>query len=217
MKLMVTQFGGRWRHRHCGNNDKRTAVYTVEVRRMKLITIIILCCAAGISGPGAREVSGVSVPPTATVADKQLTLNGAGLRKEKALFKVYVVALYLEQPTSDASAAITSDQEKHVVLSMLRAVSHEQFVEALETAIVRNSSGVMPILRERLDLLQNALPPLDKGSVLSFTYLPGSGTTLRGQGQEMTIAGKDFADALLSAWLGPVPVSGALKLQLLGG
>jgi hypothetical protein len=185
---------------------------------MKLIAITLFCCAAALSGPaGAREVSGVSVPATASVADKQLTLNGAGVRKEKAFFKVYVVALYLEQPTSDPLAAITSDQEKHVVLSMLRDVSRDQFVEALETAMVRNSGGVMPILRERLDLLQKALPPLEKGNVLTFTYLPGSGTVLRAQGQEMTIPGKDFADALLSVWLGAAPVSGDLKRQLLGG
>jgi hypothetical protein len=185
---------------------------------MKLIALTILYCAAALSGPaGAREVSGIMVPATASVADKELTLNGAGVRKEKAFFKVYVVALYLEQPTADARAAITSDQEKHVVLSMLRAVSRDQFVEALETAIMRNSSAEMPILRERLDLLQKALPPLEKGNVLTFTYLPGSGTVLHAQGQEMTIPGKDFADALLSAWLGPVPVSGELKRQLLGG
>ena len=40
---------------------------------------------------------------------------------------------------------------------------------------------------------------------------------LRAQSQEMTIPGKDFADALLSTWLGPAPVSGDLKRQLLGG
>ncbi len=185
---------------------------------MKPIAITIFCCAAALSGPAEpREVSGVSVPATVDVADKELTLNGAGVRKEKAFFKVYVVALYLEQPTSDADTAITSDQEKYIVLSMLRDVSREQFVEALETAIMRNSSGAMPILRERLDLLQKALPPLEKGDVLTFAYLPGSGTILRGQGQEMTIRGKDFADALLSVWLGPAPVSGGLKRQLLGG
>jgi hypothetical protein len=185
---------------------------------MKFIAMTSFCCAAALSGPaGAREVSGVSVPSTASVADKKLTLNGAGVRKEMAFFKVYVVALYLERPTSDARAAITSDQEKHIVLSMLRAVSREQFVEALETAIVRNSNDVMPILRERLDLLQKALPRLEKGDVLTFTYLPGSGTVLRDQGQEMTIPGKDFADALLSSWLGPAPVSWDLKRQLLGG
>jgi hypothetical protein len=184
---------------------------------MKLIAFIV-CCAAALSGPaGSRQVSGVNVPATAIVANKELTLNGAGLRKEKAFFKVYVVALYLEQPTSDARVAITSDQEKQIVLSILRDVSREQFVEALETSVMRNSSGVMPTLRARLDLLQNALPPLEKGNVLTFTYVPGSGTVLRGQGQEMTIPGKDFADALLSAWLGPAPVNGELKRQLLAG
>jgi hypothetical protein len=77
---------------------------------MKLIAITIFCCAAALSGPaGALEVSGVSVPATASVADKELTLNGAGVHKEKAFFKVYVIALYLEQPTSDASEAITSE------------------------------------------------------------------------------------------------------------
>lgn len=185
---------------------------------MKSMAIASFCCVAALGGPvGAREVAGVSVPATASVADKELTLNGAGMRKEKAFFKAYVVALYLEQPTSDARSAITSDQEKYIVLSMLRAVSREQFVEALETAIVRNSSGAMPILRGRLDLLQKALPPLEKGDVLTFTYLPGSGTVLRGRGREMTISGKDFADALLSSWLGPVPVGEELKRQLLGG
>jgi hypothetical protein len=183
---------------------------------LKLIAITTFYCAAALTGASAREVSGVSVPATAIVADKELTLNGAGVRKEKAFFKVYVVAFYLEQPTSDARAAITSDQEKYIVLSMLRDVSREQFVEALETAILRNSSRVMPFLRERLDRLQKALRRLEKGNVLTFTYLPGTGTVLRGHGQEMTIPGKDFADALLSAWIGPVPVSGDLKRQLLG-
>ncbi|MGK2941261.1 MAG: chalcone isomerase family protein, partial [Immundisolibacter sp.] len=183
---------------------------------MKL-AITLFCCAAALGGPAdTREVSGVSVPATATIAHKELTLNGAGVRKKMVFFKVYVVALYLEQPTSDARTAITSDQEKLIVFRMLRAVSRKQFVEALEKGFVRNSSGVMTILRERLDLLQKALHPLEKGDVLTFTYLPGSGTVLRGQGQEMTIPGKDFADALLSGWLGPSPVNGDLKRQLLG-
>jgi hypothetical protein len=185
---------------------------------MKLFAILTFCCVTPLSvGAPAHEASGVSIPTTVSVAGKELTLNGIGVRKEKALFKIYVVALYLEQPTSDADAAIATDQEKHIVLNMLRDVSREQFVEAMEAAIMRNSSAVMPTLRERLDLLQKALPSLEKGNVLTFTYLPGSGTVFRGKGQKMKIPGKDFADALLSAWLGPAPISGNLKRQLLGG
>jgi hypothetical protein len=139
-----------------------------------------------------REVSGVSMPEVATVADKDLRLNGMGVRKEKILFEVYVVALYLEQPTPDAQAAIRTDEEKQIVISMLRDVSREQFVQAVERSIMRNSSGEMPTLRARLDLLENALSDLKKGNVLSFTCLPGVGTRMRGQGQEMTIPGKDL-------------------------
>jgi hypothetical protein len=58
------------------------------------------------------------MPEVASGDNKELRLNGMGLRKEKALFKVYVVALYLEQPTTDAQAAIATDEEKRIVISI---------------------------------------------------------------------------------------------------
>lgn len=189
----------------------------MQVRNLILTTVF--CCAAALSVAAVpvREVSGVNMPEVVRGDNKELRLNGMGLRKEKALFKVYVVALYLEQPTTDAQAAITTDEEKRIVISMLRDLTRDQFVEAVDAAIMRNSSADMPILRARLDLLENALPAPRKGNVLSFTYLPGVGTLMRGQGQELTIPGKDFADALLSVWLGPKPIGRALKRQLLAG
>jgi hypothetical protein len=171
----------------------------LRVARMQvrnLILTAVFCCAAALSVAAVpvREVSGVSMPEVVRGDNKELRLNGMGLRKEKALFKVYVVALYLEQPTTDARAAITTDEEKRIVISMLRDLSREQFVQAVDAAIMRNSSAEMPILRAQLDLLENALPAPRKGNVLSFTYLPG---------------------ALLSVWLGPKPIGGTLKRQLL--
>jgi hypothetical protein len=185
-----------------------------------LISTAVFCCAAALSVAAVplREVSGVNMPEVVRGDDnKELRLNGIGLRKEKAFFKVYVIALYLERPTTNARAAIMTDEEKRIVISMLRDLSREQFVQAVEAAIIRNSSSEMPILRSRLDLLEDALPAPRKGNVLSFTYLPGVGTVMRGQGRELTIRGKDFADALLSVWLGPKPIGGALKHQLLAG
>ena len=100
---------------------------------------------------------------------------------------------------------------------MLRDISRDQFVKALEASILRNSSADIAKLRPRLDLLENTLPAPKKADVLSFTYLPGVGTEMRGGGRELTIPGKNFADALLSIWLGPKPLSGTLKRQLLVG
>jgi hypothetical protein len=100
---------------------------------------------------------------------------------------------------------------------VLREASREQFAQAVEEGIRRNSGPVMPALRQRLDVLKRALPALRKGAVISFTYLPGIGTLVHGEGRRMLIQGKDFADALLSAWLGPDPLDDKLKRQLLGG
>lgn len=187
----------------------------MQVRGLK---VAAFCCAVAlsVSAVDAREVSGVSMPQVVGIADKELRLNGMGVFKKKVFFTVYVAGLYLEKPTADAHVAITTDEAKRIVLQMLRDVSREMFVQAVEAAMMANAGSDMSTLRERLDLLEHALPALKKRNVLDLTYLPGAGTLVRGQGQEMTIPGKDFADALFSVWLGPKPVSGALKRELLG-
>lgn len=183
------------------------------------IAIAAFCCAVAWSATvvHAREVSGVSLPEVVSIEGRELQLNGMGVRKEKALIKVYVIGLYLEKPTQDARTAIMTDEAKRIVLQMLRDVSREDFVLALETGMMSNSGPAMPTLRARLDLLEQALPAPKKGNVLDLTYLPGTGTLLRGQGRELMIPGKDFSDALLAIWLGSKPVSGSLKRELLGG
>ncbi|HLG99638.1 MAG TPA: chalcone isomerase family protein [Bryobacteraceae bacterium] len=171
--------------------------------------------ALGLAADKTREESGVSMPEMVGVAGRELQLNGMGVFKE-AFFKVYVAGLYLEDPTADARIAINTDEAKRIVIVMLRDVSRKTFVQAVETGILRNSSRSMPALRARLDLLEQALPNLKKGDILDFTFVPGAGTVVRGQGKEMTIPGKDFADALFSAWLGAKPVNAGLKRKLLG-
>jgi len=184
-----------------------------------LVTKAGLCYALtlAVTMAHAREVAGVGMPEVVSVAGKELRMNGMGVLRTAIFFKVYVVGLYLEKPTTDARAAIASDETKRIFIRMQRDVSREKFVQEVETAIMLNSSPSMPTLRARLDLLEHSLPALKKGDVLDFTYLPGNGTLMRCRGQELTIPGKDFADALFSAWLGPKPVNGALKRELLAG
>jgi hypothetical protein len=185
---------------------------------MRPIARVLFCgvlLMLGATAP-AHEVAGVRMPETVSVRSLDLRLNGMGVFREKLFIKVYVIGLYLEKPTADAETAISADEAKRIVLVMLRDVSRELFVQAVETAIARNSPSAMPALRARLDLLEQALPALKEGNMLDFTYLPGAGTLVRGQGREMTIAGKDFADALFSVWLGPKPVKGSLKRDVLG-
>lgn len=179
-------------------------------------TIVCGLAVAWAAAGEAREVSGVKLPDATTVAGQSLRLNGAGVRK-KAFFKVYVVGLYLEQPTQNSQAAIGADTAKHVTIVMLRHVDRGEFAKAMEKGIEQNvGAKAMPGLRQRLDRLEKAFPQLERGTVVGFTYQPGVGTVFSGGGQRLTIQGKDFADALLSVWLGPNPVQGDLKGKLLG-
>lgn len=164
----------------------------------------------------ARDLAGATMPESVRAGGRVLALNGMGIGT-KLLVHVYVIGLYLERNTTDAQTAIVSDEGKRIALIMLRSVSRQQFVQAVEKGMIRNSGVPMPTLRSRLDLLEQALPALEKGDMLDFTYLPGVGTVVRGQGRELKIPGKDFADALLSVWLGPHAASITLRHDLLSG
>jgi hypothetical protein len=165
----------------------------------------------------AKEVAGVTVPESATVEGKTLKLNGAGLRK-KMVFKVYVAGLYLETPSKDAAAVISSDQTKRMTLSVLRSLSAHQVNEAIEEGFEKNSKSKMSALKARLEKLETMIPNVEKGDEIVLSYVPGKGTVVSAKNAEKgVIEGKDFADALFSVWLGPDPVQADLKTALLGG
>src|SRR3954451_18533623 len=156
-------------------------------------------CAAAVSvaASDGRDLAGVTMPENVTISGSRLKLNGMGLGT-KGFIKVYVIALYLGRPTSDGRTAIKADEVKRIVLTMLRDVSREKFVQAVEKDMMHNPGVPMAALRRRLDLLESVLPALKRGNILVSTHLPVRGTLVRGQGREITIPGKNFADALFS-------------------
>lgn len=163
-----------------------------------------------------KTVAGVKFPATVSVEGKELKLNGAGLRT-KAIFKVYAAGLYLETPTQDASQAISSDQIKRVRMSMLRDLEKQKITDAITEGVQKNNKEQMAALKARLDTFNAAIPDLKKGDELTLTYIPGKGTTVQSKtGQELSVEGKDFAEALFGVWLGQNPVDGDLKDGMLG-
>ena len=178
----------------------------------------LLCCALVLISAAVRaeEVAGVNMPKTQNVAGETLHLNGMGVVKRMIFLNIYVVGLYLQTPTREAQVAIARDEIKRIVINMRHDVPREKFIRALDDGFTRNSGPSMPALRLRLDRLEHALPAIKKGDVLEFTYLPNSEIVMSCQGRELTVKGKDFADALLSIWLGPEPVNRDLKRKLLG-
>lgn len=180
-------------------------------------TLVTLALALLVATPAlARKFEGVNLPETVTVEGKELKLNGAGLRK-KFVFSVYVAALYLENPSRQASEVINSDQPKQVVMVMLRDLDKKSIVDAIREGFQKNAGEKLPALKERLDKFAASVPDVKKGDNLTITYVPGEGTTVTSKtGKAAKVEGKDFADALFSVWLGQNAVQDSLKDGMLG-
>ena len=184
----------------------------MRTRAAVLAAVLVLPLSAG-----AMEVAGVSFPRTVQAAGKTLTLNGAGLRT-RFFFKVYVIGLYLEHPSSDASAILAADEVRRAELHMLRTVSASEMGDAIADAFNANAGSSGPQLKDRLDRFKAMFPRATEGEVITLTYIPGTGTVVGAGGRDLgTVPGKDFADVLFSAWIGAAPVDASLKQALLAG
>jgi len=164
----------------------------------------------------ALEVGGVKLPDTVSADGKTLRLNGAGIRK-KAIFKVYVAALYVETPSKDAASLVSSSQVKSMRLHMLRNVEGPKVSGAIIEGFENNSKAALPQLKARLDQLAKMIPDVKEGDEIDLTWVPDKGTQVSVRGTAAgTIEGRDFADALFAVWLGPNPVQDDLKQALTG-
>ena len=180
-----------------------------------LIGALILAMSMVGTAARAADLAGVKVPDTLSAGDKVIKLNGLGLRK-KAMFKVYVGALYLVSPSKDAGAILAADRAKAIRMQFLRGLTKKQLVEAFKEGFEANApdkAGQKAAFNKMLALV----PDVKEGDTLTFTYVPGKGTTLQIGSKELGVfAGKGFADAVFSIWLGPKPPSDDLKKGMLG-
>jgi hypothetical protein len=160
----------------------------------------------------AGELAGATLPDALKSGDSTLKLNGLGLRK-KSMFKVYVGGLYLESPSKDALA---TDQAKAIRMHFLRDLTKAQLVEALQAGFEVNAKDKIG-QKDAFDKMLTLIPDVKEGDTLTFTYLPGKGTTLQVGNKELgAFAGKGFSDAIFSIFLGPKPPSEDLKKGMLG-
>ncbi len=168
----------------------------------------------------ARDLGGVNIPDSLTLAGEQtpLVLNGAGYRK-KLFIKVYIGALYLAQPVSQAETILSAITPRVMLMHFLRDVSQDQFATAWNDAITPNHTAVeLQALRARLDQLNILIGNLRHKDVLRIELRPAGKTEVWVNGlQRGSIHGADFQNALLSAWIGAKPADANLKRALLGG
>jgi hypothetical protein len=186
--------------------------------RTRLIAALLFLVALAAS---AAEVAGVRIDDKTRVANADLTLNGAGLRK-RAFFQVYAIGLYLPQKSSSAAAVLEQPGPKRVAIHMLRDVGADAFTEAMAEGIRANHSeadakALEPRIKE-LAAIMAELKDAKKGMAIALDWQPASGTVMvvNGTARGKPITGEDFYKALLRIWIGDKPVQNDLKKALLG-
>lgn len=169
----------------------------------------------------AAEVAGVQVADTVSLGGTELKLNGAGTRT-RAVFKVYVGALYLAEKKTVAADAIASRGAKRIALFMLRDLSADQLGGALNDGLVANlTEAELARFKPQIEDLKatmDAVGAAKEKSVVTIDFLPEAGlrVAIDGAPRGKTIAGEDFYRALMKIWLGDKPADRSLKAAMLG-
>ena len=182
------------------------------------LLLVIFFLIVAVQTAAAREIAGVAVPESATIRNKVLVLNGAGIRK-KFFIKIYVGALYLTVKRTTAGEVLADPGAKRIIMHFLYDdVSVDKIVDGWNRGFRDNStSAELRVLQDRIDTFNALFTPVGEGDVIRLDYLPDEGTqvwindTLKG-----TVPGEDFQQALLKIWLGPEPADDGLKDAMLG-
>ena len=167
------------------------------------------------------EVSGIKLADPVELAGSRLQLNGAGIRY-KAVFKVYVAALYLEKKAATPEEAFAAPGAKRIGITLLREIDSNELGKSFTKAFEENApktemSRLIPGLLKMGQVFSDQKKML-AGESFAIDWIPGTGTVIsvKGKPQGEPIKEVEFYNAMLRIWLGAKPADWKLKDELLG-
>jgi hypothetical protein len=190
--------------------------FIVIVTNMKTLYIYLLFALITLNIQSYLFADEVVLPDTQNVLNKNLILNGSGLRKVTIFgIRVYVLGLYLENRSSNPQYIIDSKENKKILIKFLRSVSKERLVDGLNESIEDNYPNWENI-SEQIRILNENITDVEEGDVLEFEFYEETVKFTLNNNKSITIINKELIKALLSIWLGPDPAGEDLKNDILG-
>jgi Chalcone isomerase-like len=166
----------------------------------------------------AAEVGGVKLDDKVSMGAQELVLNGAGVRT-RVVFKVYVASLYLPQKAADL-AGVLAKGPRRIQLNLLRTLSADQLVDALNEGLVENNTAAelaaVKSQTDQLATIMKAFKEVKEKDVVTLDFVDGATRVGLNGDAKGSIPGDAFNQALTKVWLGDKPVQADLKKSLLG-
>ncbi|MDG0856406.1 chalcone isomerase family protein [Roseateles puraquae] len=189
---------------------------------------LAMAAAATVAALPAQAVryEGQDFPDSLSLGGSTLTLNGTG-KRQVAIYPLYLAALYLPQKAGapDAIYSQTGPKrlEMRIVIPLVKDVSTQEFVKAINKGVNRNSTEAeKAAVAERVKQFNAAIAEVGrvkKGDLLHIDYLPAQGgtiVTVNGKVWGQPIEGQDFYTAFLKVFLGDNNSDARLRAGLLG-
>ena len=175
-------------------------------------------CMAGLAGlmlsisilAAPVDVAGIKLADPIELSGAKLQLNGAGIRY-KAVFQVYVAALYMEKkaPTPEEVYAVAGP--KRISITLLREIDSNELGKSFTKAFEENApkaemSRLIPGLLKMGQVFSDQ-KKMTTGESFTIDWVPGTGTVIsvKGKPQGEPVKEVEFYNALLRIWLGPKP------------
>jgi hypothetical protein len=184
-------------------------------------TLLALAIGIATLPVAAATIAGQQFEERIRLADRDLVLNGLGVRAV-AWLQGYAAALYLEQKAHSAAAVTALPGPKRLRMKMLVEVEAKEFAKAFGKGMRRNlPPAVHAAMADRIAAFDRhvlSIGMLRKGDVVDLDFLPPAGTVLlvNGKARGAPVAGDDFNAGLLRIFVGDDPVDDKLKAGLLG-
>ena len=181
--------------------------------RSALAALVLVASAAG-----AAELAGFRVPDRVRLGDRELALNGIGVRTATAFkVKIYVAALYLEKPASDAGQVLDSSGVKQIKMKYLYAISAGDMKRGWEHSFTEScpEKRCEPF-QAQIAEFQGLVGAVAEGDLYDYSFFDDRVEIARPGSPPVSIRGREFARLLLSTWIGKAPPTEELKRRLLG-
>lgn len=162
------------------------------------------------------EIGGKNLPDTKNVGEKNLILNGAGIRK-KLIIKVYACGLYLPDKNSNSEAILKTNEPIAIRMHFIyKKVSSKKLIAAWNEGF--SNANVPYSLQAKIDRFNSFFSEsAKKNDIYDIVYIPDEGTSVFINNELLgTIKGFDFRKAVFSIWLGENTALPKLKKKLLG-
>jgi N-methylhydantoinase B/oxoprolinase/acetone carboxylase alpha subunit len=183
----------------------------------KTIITIVAVLLMNIASFSQVTIEGVTLPATFNNNNKELLLNGGGLR-EKFFLDLYVGGLYLTNKTSDANKIIAANESMSIKIQIVSTlIDSKKMIDAVEEGMGKSTKGNKEKFRKEIEQFKGAFKDEIKiGDVYDIVYHPESGTSVyKNNIKNTAIEGYEFKKALFGIWLCDEPADKNLKKGML--